>query len=370
MRRPMLIAAVCAAIAAGCGESSQPSPVGGGNAFGAPVTVNPADLERWVWISVPEMRCADDSPGGFAVNFTNQSRELVVYLLGGGVCYDLFTCTLYQPLLHGLGADPLAFMFGDDYSGEQAGIFDRTDPDNPFRKSNFVVLPHCTGDGHSANKVSTYPPLDPVHQVGYANVTAALKRIVPTFRDASRVVFAGYSAGGIGVTFNYHQFATAFESVGQEPPILINDAGPTMRQPFLSQHAQDTLRAGWGLEQTVDPWCPACKTEGLHAVHRVLAQLHPGMRSSVVCAYSDSVVTALYALLNGGSAQLKAGLLDLSDWTGGYQDEVEPSVQREFFYASSRHGATVVAPLSSTPGLSEFLCDQLDGSASWSTVRP
>ena len=57
------------------------------------------------------------------------------------------------------------------------------------------------------------------------------------------------------------------------------------------------------------PWCPACKTEGLHAIHRTLAQLHPGLRSSVVCAYSDSVVTALYALLNGGPSQLKAGLL-------------------------------------------------------------
>jgi len=316
------------------------------------------------------MRCADDSVGGFAVNFTKQSRDLVVYLLGGGVCYDLFTCTLYQPLLHGLGPDPLAFLFGKDHSGGQAGIFDRTDPGNPLRKSNFVVLPHCTGDGHSANKVSTYPPLEPVHQVGYANVAAAIQRIVPTFRDATRVVFAGYSAGGIGVTINYHQFAMAFESIGQAPPILINDAGPTLRQPFLSQHAQDALRQGWGLDETAGSWCPACKTEGLHAVHRTLAQLHPGMRSSVICAYSDGVVSALYALLNGGSSQLKAGLLDFSDWTASYQEEVEPSVQREFFYASSRHGATVVAPLSATPGLTEFLSGQLDGTDTWVTVQP
>src|SRR6185295_12638507 len=116
---------LCVAIAAGCGESSRTN--AGGNAFGPPIVVSPADLEHWVWMSIPEMRCGDDSPGGFAVNFTNQSRELVVYLLGGGVCYDLFTCTLYQPLLHGLGEDPLAFMFGEDHSGGQAGIFDRTD---------------------------------------------------------------------------------------------------------------------------------------------------------------------------------------------------------------------------------------------------
>ena len=31
----------------------------------------------------------------------------------------------------------------------------------------------------------------------------SIQRIVPTFRDAPRVVFAGYSAGGIGVTFEH-----------------------------------------------------------------------------------------------------------------------------------------------------------------------
>src|SRR5438093_13650937 len=102
----------------------------------------------------------------------------------------------------------------------------------------------------------------------------------------------------------------------------------------------------------------------------MLAQLHPGMRSSVICAYSDAVVSALYTLLNGGSTDLKAGLLDLADWTASYQDAVEPSAQRQFFYASTRHGATVVAPLSATPGLSEFLSAQLDGTATSATVRP
>jgi len=230
------------------------------------------------------------------------------------------------------------------------------------------VLPHCTGDGHSANKISTYPPLAPVHQVGYANVSAAIQRIVPTFRDATQVVFAGYSAGGIGVTFNYHQFATAFESVGQPPPILINDAGPTLRQPFLSQHAQDVLREGWGLDENI-AYCPACQSEGFHAIFRTLAELHPGLRSSLICADADVVVFGLYALLNGGTSSLEDGLHDLSDWIASYQGEVAPSVQHELYYPGDRHGATVVAPLADTPGLTEFLTEQLDGSASWADVQ-
>jgi hypothetical protein len=138
----------------------------------------------------------------------------------------------------------------------------------------------------------------------------------------------------------------------------------------LSTKAQGTIRAGWGLDETVDPWCPACVTEGLHAGHRALAELHPGLRSSIVCASSDVVVFGLYALLNGGTSSLEDGLLDLSAWIASYQDEVSPSRQREFLYAGDRHGAMVIAPLSATPGLAEFLAAQLNDDPAWATVLP
>ena len=358
---PALLAVL---VAAGCGDA------GRGGDFGPPIVVDEAEYERWVWVGVPEMRCADGSEGGFGVNFTHRSPELVVYLLGGGVCYDLRTCTIDQPLLQGLGDEPLEFLFGPGLGGSDAGIFDRDDPSNPFRDASFVVLPHCTGDGHAANKESVYPPLAPIQQVGYANVTAAIRRIVPTFRDASRVTFAGFSAGGIGVGANYHQLASAFESVGQPPPVLIDDAGPTLREPYLSRRAQDTLIDGWGLAETIGPWCPECLTDGLHLANRKLAELHPGMRSSLVCATSDVVVFGLYALLNGGTSDLEAGLLDLSGWIASFQDEVAPSRQREFLYPGDRHGAMVVAPLSATPGLADFLRAQLDDDPGWSSVLP
>ena len=363
--RLRILLLLLALLAAACGDAARP----GGGDFGPPIVVDEAQLEQWVWVPEPAMRCADGSEGGFAVNFTAQSRELVVYLFGGGVCYDLTTCTVDQPLLQGLGDDPLEFLFGPGETGGSVGIFDRDDATNPFRRGNFVVLPHCTGDGHAANRVSTYPPLAPVQQVGYANVTAALRRIVPTFRDASRVTFAGFSAGGIGVSVNYHQLASAFEAVGQPPPLLINDAGPTLREPYLSRAAQEKLIAGWGLDETLGSWCPECLTGGLALGQRRLAELHPGMRSSVVCATSDVVVFGLYALLNGGTSSLEDGLLDLSDWIASYQQEVAPTRQREFLYAGDRHGATVVAPLAATPGLAEFLQAQLDDDPSWASVR-
>src|SRR4051794_26163484 len=42
--------------------------------LGEPLVVEPADFEKWVWIPIPSMHCADGSPAGVAANFTNKSR--------------------------------------------------------------------------------------------------------------------------------------------------------------------------------------------------------------------------------------------------------------------------------------------------------
>lgn len=345
-----------------------------GVVLGSPIVVAPADLEKWIWVPIPEMRCADDTPSGVGVNFTSKSRELVVFFQGNGVCYDALTCNVFKNLLVGMGPDPLDHMWWGNTAQGQTGLFDRTDATNPFRQSNFVVLPHCTVDGHTADKDTSYPGVGVVHQHGYANARHALEHILPTFLDATRVVVAGYSAGGIGATANYHQIATAFEAFGKPAPFLVNDSGPILRPPFLSTGAQKTLRDGWGLAKTVDPFCPKCKTDGIHAIYETLATLHPGLRSSQLCAYEDGTVTSLYRLMNGDinvfdGTKLRNGLLDLDTWAAGFQSAVAPSAHRAFYFESADHGA-MVAPLPSRPGLAAFVGDQLSGSPTWTSIKP
>jgi hypothetical protein len=338
--------------------------------LGDPIDVEAT--EEWVWVPIEGTVCADGSEAGVGVNFTTQSRDLVIWFQGNGVCYDQTTCTvLFRGLLTGMGSDPLDHMWWGDKNTGHLGIFDRTNPDNPLKASNFIVFPHCGVDGHTADKDTDYPGLT-VHQHGYANVTVALDRIVPTFLDAGRIVVAGFSAGGIGAGANYHQIATAFEAVGETVPFLIDDGGPVLRPPYLGPNGQEALRTGWGLDKTLESWCPRCATEGYHTIHETLAELHPGLRSSVVCAYGDGVATPLYALLNGtpfDGSTMEQGLRDLSEWTASFQPEVAPSIQHEFLYPGTRHGALVVAPLPATPGLTEFLSAQLDDSPTWATVQ-
>jgi hypothetical protein len=330
--------------------------------------------EQWVWVPIDGTVCADGSGAGVGVNFTAQSRELVIWFQGNGVCYDAGSCSLFQSLLTGMGSDPLDHMWWGDKNTGHLGIFDRNDQSNPFRRSNFVVFPHCGVDGHTADKESSYPGKQPLQQRGYANVTHALGRIVPTFLDATRIVVAGFSAGGIGAGSNYHQIASFFEAYGQSVPFLINDSGPVLRPPYLAPMGRDSLRTGWGLDRTIESWCADCATEGYHPVYEALARQHPGLRISVISAYADGIATALYGLLNGDAsfngAKFEAGLRDLSTWVEGYQSSVAPSQQQNFFYPGARHGALAIAPLSATPGLVDFLNGQLGENENWVSVVP
>src|SRR5690606_29058848 len=74
--------------------------------WGEPIEVPPEQRGEWVWVDVPEMRCSVGEEGGFAVNFTDASRDLVIYLQGGGICYDAFTC-LFGGAATSVGVDPL-----------------------------------------------------------------------------------------------------------------------------------------------------------------------------------------------------------------------------------------------------------------------
>jgi hypothetical protein len=339
-----------------------------------PLATSPLEIRQWRWIAVEEMRCANDTTGGFFASVSEEPRDLVIFFGGGGVCYDPVSCLIDTPLLLGMGPAPLPVWLGDQQS--YSGIFDRNDPSNPFRDASFMFFPHCTGDGHTADKVTMYPGMAPIHQVGYANVQEAMRIIAPTFENVERVTVAGFSAGGIGSLANYHQIAWLFECLGHAPPLLIDDAGPTLRKPYLSDIAQASLKAGWGLDETFADLCPECGTDGYHLALQKIRELHPGARTALVSAYGDGVVRQLYSLLSldptmaNDANVLRNGLLDYSAWTAGLPAPDSSTRHREFYYWGDRHGALVVAPLSATPGLAQFLQAQLDDAPEWGSVIP
>ena len=264
------------------GNDATPGTAGGD----ASVPISPGDplaiseREAWVWVPMETMQCANGSSGGFAVNLTDRSRELVLYLQGGGVCHNTLTCS--ASLIDSVGDDPLRTALDGGVTSNQ-GIFDRSDPTNPFRDANFAVLPHCTGDHHIGDSVRSYGART-VHHHGFANVARTTERLLATFPDASRVTVSGFSAGGVGITGNYQRIAQSFEAVGGPTPFLVIDAGPFLQRPHLAEGSESDLIEAWNLEETVLPYCEECVEQGLSALYRANLRAHPGLRQSLLCA--------------------------------------------------------------------------------------
>src|SRR5688500_154293 len=51
-----------------------------------------ATNEQWSWISVPGAKCGNGSSAGFAIHPTTRSRDVLIFLMGGGGCYSQQTC--------------------------------------------------------------------------------------------------------------------------------------------------------------------------------------------------------------------------------------------------------------------------------------
>ena len=339
-----------------------------------PLAVTPHD--EWRYIPVEGAVCANGKQSGFFINFSHTSADVLIFLLGGGICYDELSCAAHTaPVKDGMGDDPFGWWMGN--FERTNGVFRRDNPNNPWKDASYVVLPHCTVDFHVANKESNYASTGKIQQRGYRNIQLAMNHVVPTFSDPHRdVTIAGFSAGGVGSVANYHQIASAFELYGHLPPFLVDDAGPVQPRPFFSANSNNAIFNGWQLEDTIGTWCKTCKDKGVHEALYWDHQLHPGLRSSVICAYADAVVMSLYTLFDPANAlkfsitpiptppftysTMKPGLDALRTWSEGFATQ---GMHRNLLYnGGDRHGALTVGPIDEgfTPAIVPFLRAQLN----------
>lgn len=375
MRIPLFFA--LAASVAGCSSSSSPSAstTDGGSSdqdSQSPQDTTPTDggnpgdglnapVETWTWNDVAGTQCANGSPTGVGVNLTHKSKKLLVFLMGGGACWNALTCGSGSAAnLSGYGAGNFK---ADVSTYGSSGIFDRTDAANPFKDYSFVFVPYCTGDVHAGNKVSTYGAGGTFHHVGYANMTADIARIVPTFPDADYVVLAGSSAGGFGSLWNFVQVQSAFGSVHVD---VVDDSGPPMRPTYMSTSLQQQWTSAWGIDKTLPSDCTKCNpTDGYHNAVAYLATKYPGHRVSIVSSLQDKTIRGFMGLTPD---QMQAGLLDFSA-------NVLPSAPdwRVFYVAGSKHtflGDPLTGTVTNGTTLADFLTKEVTGDSSWASVQP
>jgi hypothetical protein len=283
------------------------------------------------------------------VSLTNSSDDLLIYLNGGGACWDEATCSKGCATNIGSGYDEThGTPAWGDFSNPAtfAGtIFDRSDPNNPLRSYNYVHVFYCTGDTHAGSHIASYTTVGrdgqphPVHHVGYQNLSRYLKALSHTFQP-QKVVLAGSSAGGFGSYTGYDVVARTFAA----PAYMINDAGPYLENAYWPAGSQ-ALADAWGINAAIPPDCIDCfdttRAGGGTALAVYLSNKYPNGRMALVTSVEDGHIRQRYNLDGPGFAAALKGLAT---------DVLDPLLNWRYFYmAGNPHTALLGAIAKDTP---------------------
>lgn len=157
--------------------------------------------------------CSVGTPYAFFTRRGTSDKLLIYFQPGGakpeGVGYDeddlAFDPTVYIPHEEGTARDP---HFDNDNPANWHGIFDLTDPRNPFTEYNIVFISYCSGDIHWGNNVH-----NGFHHNGYINAKSVLDWTYQQYPNPSRVFVTGSSAGASGASYHLADIATHYADV-------------------------------------------------------------------------------------------------------------------------------------------------------------
>jgi len=305
--------------------------------------------ETWTWVDVPGNVCANGSPTGVGVNFTSQSTDVLVFLEGGGACWDGATCYGGQSVstyLTGYGSTE----FATDPQRVLTAV--SRDPSSPFRAMNMIYVPYCTGDVHAGNNVVTYSYLGidhPTSHVGGKNLATVLARVAATFPGAKHVWIAGDSAGGFGSALSVPLARKAFPSAKLG---ILDDSGQPIA-PTTNRWA--TWRDAWKL--ATPPGCNGCDTDPSAYVHYYQSTF-PDVTFAILSFNPDPVISTFMGITPTTFSTELGGMLAAIDQGGG----------RTRYYVSL--GASHVVLTTPTPALTSWLQQMVDDAPDWQSQKP
>jgi hypothetical protein len=216
------------------GGSSVDSPGSGDITPGIPIT---APDGTWTRVDFPGGVCrSNQGTAHIAVRLNSKSSKFVIFMEGGGACFNTLTC--------------LQNNNTEEY-GQGQGLFNFSKADNPIADWNIFYVPYCSGDVHSGD--NTTPATSAVGAqtfAGYLNMKAYLSRILATMSKATDELVAGDSAGGFGS-------GLLFDLIARNAPAtverftFIDDSGPPMSSTYIEPCLQNQFVQTWGFENTI-----------------------------------------------------------------------------------------------------------------------
>jgi pectinacetylesterase len=393
-RAPLQYAvALAAALLAACGSSEMPTPPpvppiapgDGTDIAGAP---------GWKWIPVDGALCTDmPTPGVFTTSTTGLAvswgtgKDLVVFLQGGGACWDFFTCGGAATL----GGAPTAStgpfgpaQFAADIFAKYPNAWVHRDKMPPtLATATVVFVPYCTGDVHSGDKVTTYgspvPGLPSItwHHVGHRNIQAFLARLAPGIKLAAtdRLVVAGSSAGGFGSLANYPAVRAAWPDA---KAYLVDDSGPPLQGDAIPAASRAAWYASWNMGASLGSFCPDCQSDLSKGLSAILATYSKD-RVALLSHTQDAVICGFFGTYTVTPNPPYVSLVPKDPTVFDTElralgtTVIAPKTNGGYFYTSGTGHPTLDDPSAITtpaPGLPTWIEQMVSDSPSWASVAP
>ncbi|HEY8517403.1 MAG TPA: pectin acetylesterase-family hydrolase [Candidatus Binatia bacterium] len=286
--RRLLALALCAAFVAGCSDSSDGDAGFAARAaaeltasgFGDYLDVQQPSRSRqngeWTeYFFDPAQEQAVCLMGDeFQVNVRHgASDNVLLYLQGGGACWDYVTCYV------------LGTASTRANSAIEAGSLDLDDPRSPFRDWDIVYVPYCDGSVFTGDKIVDYQGNRTFHH-GLWNLSVAVDALKREFPNPSRILVAGSSAGGYGTFAGYATTRVAFP---ETEIIVFNDSGPGVQNPDASQDVRDRV-ANWDFTRRIPASCTECDPQYTYLLDWAF-QRDSKLRASLYSYLQDSVIS-------------------------------------------------------------------------------
>jgi hypothetical protein len=273
-----------------------------------PLLSNPGDFDDGfrpgaygIWQTVqlaPETgaTCGNGSQYKFFVNRAPNTRNTIVYMEGGGACWDFDSCSGKEGVRgarnpNGIPDDYMSIL--NPGASLVTPFITRVTPFDSVKTQqwNMVYVPYCTGDIYSGDSVAVYE--DPTgaeeplvwHHNGLRNSRAVVAWLKDNLERPTQMLSTGCSAGGAGSLTNY---AVLRRDLAPSYGYLLDDSGPIFEAPvgadpeeYPQLPLQTLIRQAWGLDapngplQTLAAEMPAFDLGQLGSIYPALAARYP-----------------------------------------------------------------------------------------------
>jgi len=327
---------------------------------------------------------------GLAIDW-GDGNDVVVFLQGGGACWDFITCggaasldAALAPVATTGPSGPAEFQ-ANFYAAYPGSWIRRVNLPAALAHATVVFVPYCTGDVHGGARDTTYrqppypglslPPVTWRHR-GHENVMAFLKRLGATFAlgPEDRLVVAGSSAGGFGALANYPAFRWYWPDA---KAYLVDDSGPPLAGNAIPASSRAAWYASWNLGASLGAFCPDCPND-MSAGIRELNQRYPADRKALLSHLQDETIRTFFGTLTLAPAPalvpMDAGAFEAALRALGAANLAPPSTTAAYFYASGTEHPMLVPDPSAIatppPGLPAWMEQMLSDDLAWASAAP